>query len=652
MLDLGGSGNKLIASMDELVRSFHTHLNRREYDQMESVWLELIDSGLPLERLLDLVEAARRHGPEGRAPVLLSVLAASLGERGNCVDQLRVLRRQAELMPDSAPLASEIARCLQRLHKDIPDLEQLLHKAGIGYGQSLKTALPKLDQYLSFLPGKPVLDPDRGPGRVKRLDLLLDRVTVDFDMGAELTWVIGAAARRLRVPAVDGYFAGLLQDRSKLVQLAADDPGRLVALYLRDVGVAQSVRQIQDGLAQVVSQSAWDSFWNRARGELGRNPHVVVRTTPVRTYQWTDTPQAGAAEARERANRLVRQRVTSDELAAIAPEKVVSEFGRLKTFAERKQFIDTLVAARPDDWPEILAALFRTGVDGRVRSLIERQLASTKPVLWEQLFESALTSYRQNPDAFVWLVEHEQRAKVATARGLLSRLLDLLESDLYKSHWTKLRNALVAGNYRLLTEALAEMSEVDASRLVARLRRIRLLEGFRADEMVAILAEHFPSLRQQDDEDVVQTTAAGLARAKQELRQMTEVEIPQVAEEIARARAHGDLSENYEYKAAKEKQARLMGRAKTLRDEIARARVVEPGEVDTSEVGFGCRVRLTDDEGKESVYTILGPWDTNPDAGVISAGSPLALLLIGRKVGETLETGGRRLTIAAIEPAL
>ena len=66
------------------------------------------------------------------------------------------------------------------------DIEQLLHKSGVGYGQSLRESLPRLDRYLAFLPGTRVLDADRGPGRVKKLDLLLDKVTVDFDRGAEL----------------------------------------------------------------------------------------------------------------------------------------------------------------------------------------------------------------------------------------------------------------------------------------------------------------------------------------------------------------------------------------------------------------------------------------------------------------------------------
>lgn len=638
--------------MDELVRSFHIHLSRRNYDEMESVWLELLESAVQFERLAELVEAAGKHGLDGRASLLWSVLASSLGEKGRYAEQLLALRRQAALMPDSAPLAAEISKCLQRLCKDVPDLEQLLHKSGVGYGQSLKDALPRLDRYLSLQSGKPVLDGDRGPGRVKKLDLLLDRVTVDFDIGAMLTWDISAAARRLRIPVADGYFARLVTDRAGLVKLAADSPGTVIGLYLRDVGKPASVKDLQDGLTRLVSQSGWEPFWNRARREIAKNAHILARTTPGRTYQWIDVPVEAPAEPSVKGERALKRRVAAAELVGVGTDRVLDEFQKLQTFPERKHFVETLISARPGDADAALAALFRTGVDARVRALIERELSTRNPALWQTTYEGALTGYRQNPDAFIWLAEHSGRKVVSAAKGVLSRMLDLLESDLHKPHWIRLRKALVASDYSLLREVLVGTGEPEAVRLAARLKRVRLLEGYRADEMVALLAERFPVLRAADDEDTVYTTATGLDKAKQELKRITDVEIPKSAEEIARARAHGDLSENYEYKAAKEKQARLMARMKSLREDVARSRVVSAADVDTTEVSFGCRVRLTDSDGEESTYTIFGPWDADPDSGIISSGSPLALVLLGKKPGETLETGGRRLTVAAVELAL
>ncbi|MEO0078887.1 MAG: GreA/GreB family elongation factor, partial [candidate division WOR-3 bacterium] len=114
----------------------------------------------------------------------------------------------------------------------------------------------------------------------------------------------------------------------------------------------------------------------------------------------------------------------------------------------------------------------------------------------------------------------------------------------------------------------------------------------------------------------------------------------------------GDLSDNYEYKAAKEKQARLMQKAHRLRDEVARARVIAAGEIDTSEVTIGCRVTLADETGQHQVYTLLGPWDTDTDQGVISYQSPFAGRLMGKKVGDSIDVDGHNHTVVAIESAV
>jgi len=251
--------------MEELAKRFREQLRKKNFNNLEGIWLELIEADPGLDALLAEAAVAEKHAPRATASVLLSVLADSLKEKGRLDEALDVLRRAAGLDPDSAELAHEITDCVKRAYADLPDLEGLLHKSGVGYGQSLKDAMPKLDRYLSFAPGACVYDADRGPGRVKKLDLLLDRVTVDFDMGAELAWEVMAASRRLRPCAPDGYFRRLQKDRAGLLKLAANEPGTLVRLLLRDAGRAMSVGDIGAGLLGIIPAAEWDGFWNRAR---------------------------------------------------------------------------------------------------------------------------------------------------------------------------------------------------------------------------------------------------------------------------------------------------------------------------------------------------------------------------------------------------
>jgi transcription elongation GreA/GreB family factor len=638
--------------MEELIRRFRTQFWQKQYDDMESTWLELVEADVPYEQLLELVNLTERQVPHETGALMLALLAESLREQKRYADEYAILRRQAAVAADEAVLSRAITACVQRLYSGAADIEQLLHKSGLGYGRPLKDALPRLDRYLSFLPGTRVVDSDRGPGSVKKLDLLLDKVTVDFDRGAELVWDLGAAQRVLRVCKPDGYYALLERDRQRLLDMIGSQPGRVVALLLQDTGSAMTVGEIREALGEVVRREAWESFWTRARRELAKDPHVVNRTVPARTFQWEVTPAAASARTPAKVAKRPRHEVDAGELAQMDRAGVPDAYSKLATFPDRRRFLETLVAARPHDWHELYETIFSLGGDGRARSVIEKELAAKRPSRWRALLENTLTGYRQSPAAFLWLVEHFERIGVGDPKGIVMRVLDLLESAGYKPYWSKFRRALVAADYRPVRQALEHVDETEAGRLLGLVGRARVLDGYIADEIGQLVVAKFPNLSRDSDDNVVYTTEQGLEKAKNELRQISETEIPKVADEIAHARAHGDLSENYEYKAAKEKQGRLMVKAKRLREEIARARTVHASHVDPSEVSVGCRVRLDNGAGNVMEYSILGPWDADTDHGVISYLSPFAQLLLGRKPGDSIEMDGQPFRITEIHSGL
>ena len=120
------------------------------------------------------------------------------------------------------------------------------------------------------------------------------------------------------------------------------------------------------------------------------------------------------------------------------------------------------------------------------------------------------------------------------------------------------------------------------------------------------------------------------------LKHLHEIEVPQNSKEISEALAHGDLRENAEYKAAKERQDMLNSSAAKMKDEIDRAQIVRVDEVDPSTIGFGTKVKLKSGEGNREEYTVLGPWESDPENGVISYLSPFGSELMNRKSGEEL----------------
>src|SRR5262245_12409751 len=131
-------------------------------------------------------------------------------------------------------------------------------------------------------------------------------------------------------------------------------------------------------------------------------------------------------------------------------------------------------------------------------------------------------------------------------------------------------------------------------------------------------------------------TKQGFERLQQELEQLKRTERPAIIKAIAEARAHGDLSENAEYHAAKERQGFIEGRIRELEAKVGGAEVIDPPR-DGDRITFGSTVRLKGPDGKEVRYQIVGSDESDPTTGRISILSPLARTLIGKEVGDEVK---------------
>jgi len=141
-------------------------------------------------------------------------------------------------------------------------------------------------------------------------------------------------------------------------------------------------------------------------------------------------------------------------------------------------------------------------------------------------------------------------------------------------------------------------------------------------------------------------TPAGYDALKEKIRQLKQVERPEVIRAIQEARAHGDITENAEFEAAKERQAFIEGKIGELEHKVAFAEVIDPSKVTTDRVTFGCTVVLenlnTEDEVK---YQLVGPDESDVSQGRISVSSPIGKAMIGKEVGDEIVVqapGGQR----------
>jgi transcription elongation factor GreA len=141
-------------------------------------------------------------------------------------------------------------------------------------------------------------------------------------------------------------------------------------------------------------------------------------------------------------------------------------------------------------------------------------------------------------------------------------------------------------------------------------------------------------------------TPDGYARLRDELQNLRSVQRPAIIQAIATAREHGDLSENAEYHAARDKQSFIEGRIKDLEAKLALAEVIDPSKVAGDRVAFGATVKLSNTQTEEEVtYRILGADESDLAQGTISVTSPLAKALLGKEAGDEVKVrmpGGER----------
>lgn len=267
---------------------------------------------------------------------------------------------------------------------------------------------------------------------------------------------------------------------------------------------------------------------------------------------------------------------------------------------------------------------------------------------------TAIADIHNNLELFAWLWKGPAQPVTTTpSKGeMLSRMLKTmldLEHDwdippsIRKTATQRLRAALTGGDYATFRAALAVMDEGVAGTIKRLAERCGGLSQANRGVMMDLLRENFYGLFVKAkvdpwaDENTIYTTQASLDRREAELKDLTEVKMLENARAIGAAAAHGDLSENSEWKFALEERDMLQARAMKLQDELFKARVILSEMVPTDAVGIGSKVllrRLSDQKTIE--LSFLGPWDSDLKAGILSYQTPVGLELMDRRPGETV----------------
>ncbi|MEK7950163.1 GreA/GreB family elongation factor [Luteolibacter soli] len=303
-------------------------------------------------------------------------------------------------------------------------------------------------------------------------------------------------------------------------------------------------------------------------------------------------------------------------------------------------------AAFGERWVDVLTFIFdKVGTRGvaEIAKLLEERGQMKK--LSEHLV-SALARRSLGTDALIWVC----RERDTTASGIFSSevgacILNLLETDHLSDgpRKTTRLQSMLSDDKELLGDIVGSMDVNEARNFGRRLMECPVFSELDRKSLMARVIKARPETgelvagRGGKKEQELLVSWPSLEKKKAELDDIIRNRIPQNTKDISIAREYGDLRENFEYKSAKDHQKYLNNRKTELQRDISRARGTDFKAADISAVNIGTIVKLVNEAGKQTTYTVLGAWDSDPEKAELSYLSELGAAFLNKKIGETVE---------------
>ncbi len=369
-------------------------------------------------------------------------------------------------------------------------------------------------------------------------------------------------------------------------------------------------------------------------------------------------------------------------------KKFIKQSSNLATVARginnqeiKKNFLQLIQEDR-DDWPMIfIEVMFETPI--KIHKFTFAELMRREEYNAINLFiERAIAGYKENPDIFLWVAKNltqnvwnESWLNYSFQDLLLYLMRLMLQLPRIEPKGTKLKNSsidiLTYNNFEILRDCLEKESDSFNTKIFDLARGLSILTDTIRAEIQGLAAKYRPDLKnvirreeketeteeRKEELELFFVSKAGYDAKVQAYNDIVQNEIPAIAKEIGRAAEYGDLRENAEYKAALDKQATLKATVFKLKEDLDKARVMDPSKIDTSVVGFGIKMNVLNLTTKEDeVITILGPWDADHSRNIISYKAPLGRAFLGKKAGEEINfnagSSEYRYRIIALDKAL
>jgi transcription elongation GreA/GreB family factor len=670
---------------------FQELIEGKKFEALESLWTSRMESDADdLPMYFAVAAAVKKRGSGAVAVKLLRSLADSHDEGAD--GRIQALLEIARMSPRDSEVRKELAAALKTRFGKHPAYAAVVAKFPIDTVPDPGEAAGRIARWMRFQPDAIYYMPGRGAGRLVEMKPALDVLRLDV-AGAKLPFSLVSAEKTL-VELPEGHFLRRkVEDPSSLVALAESDPPEALRQLLASFGGRSTVQEIRDHFAGLVPESRWSTFWSAAR----KHKQVLVsgsaKSSPVVWSESADAAEDSVRKDFEKAApaakiELARKHAKrSKALAALMAESLAAEarkagrgapalawelsqaaarlgpgseeafpasellavpelrraLAEIRDQPAREKALEAVRASRPD-WAEIFTEQISREEDGRVLGMLFTSLGDRASELRRRI----LRSPRSAPRAFVWILERMHAEGRAESTALFVSLTDAMRMDEFSGLRARLKDLFEPGGLAVSLVRLAA-SEEEARDLLHALDRVAGLEEHRRATVREALLMKFPELRAPAREYLYATTESIEARRK-EMLHLKQVELPANAEQMRAAKEHGDLSENFEYHAARQKHEYLSARIATLADELSRTRSLDPTRIDAAEVRVGTRVRLRGENGQERDVVILGPWDSKPEQAIYSYQSEFAQRLLGARPGDRVNLPEGSVEVVSIAP--
>jgi transcription elongation GreA/GreB family factor len=675
-------------------------IEKKQFDDLESLWMTQLDRDpSDVDAFLRAAKALRKSEQRTQADTLLGLLGDTLQEKKMWPQRLQVLKELGRLSKHPAQLRPQIEQALKNTHGKHSSFQRVYDFVGFAEPASNPVErAEKIESWLQYDEGEMYFMAGRGAGVVTELNPELGISRLDFEKEKRVSVPLGAAAKYL-VPLPEGHvLREKFTDPEKVKQEAKSSPPQFFARILQSFGRPMTMSEVRDAVIGIVPNEKWSSWWTSAR----KNPQIVVSGSGAKaTYAYSssageaDTAILRAfdrADAKGKLDLARKHSARGQELADYFSSQLATEAARLaridaatawqilatletlpgsySSLVERASLLGGAMASRTvaaigdkalreralgvvrqahPDWPKVYGEAFFLDDEPRILSVVMEALEKEGLTdVRDRLIDETLRYPRRHPRAFYWYAKQlndQERLSEKANYGLLFQILDAISSDEFAPVRARLKDLFDKGGLAVRIVMNVDNPE-QARKLLETLDRYGAVEEYRRDIVKHALIMKYPSLREPQSEPIY-ATAEMLATKRGELDHLVRVEIPANNKAIQVAREMGDLSENFEYKSARQRAEYLAARAGKLQSELGNVRVLDLGQVDTSVVRVGTKVALSNGDIRREV-TILGPWESAPEHGIYSNQSDVAKALIGHAAGDIVTFMGNDYQIESI----